>query len=310
MLDVHRLRLLRELRLRGTISAVAAALSYTPSAVSQQLAVLEKEAGVALLERVGRRVRLTRQGEILAGHADLIIDQLDEAEADLARSREEIAGRVRIAMFQSALHALLPEVLDRLAEAHPKLRVEVEERDPPRAAALLLTHDVDIALTEEYPGDPLALPAGLVSQDLCRDGMSIAVPRRIAADVERAWSGRTTIRDLAVLAGEPWVLDPKEMAPRTWVESLCLRAGFSPDIRYESVDVLSQLRLVESGHAVAVVPDLMWLVHQPKTALLPIPGRPLRRRVKTLVRRGSVGHPAVAAVREALLAAVPEALRP
>ena len=129
MLDVHRLRLLRELHLRGTISAVAEALSYTPSAISQQLAVLEKETGVALLERVGRRVRLTRQGEVLVGHAAIIIDQLDRAEADLAGSREEISGRVRITMFQSALHALLPDALERLAADHPRLRVEVEERE-------------------------------------------------------------------------------------------------------------------------------------------------------------------------------------
>lgn len=310
MLDVHRLRLLRELHLRGTISAVADALSYTPSAVSQQLAVLEREAGVPLLEPVGRRVRLTRQGEVLVGHADLIIDQLDQAEADLARSHDEIAGRVRVAMFQSAMHALLPDALESLADRHPRLRVEVQEREPTSAARLLLTHDVDIALGEEYPGRPLPRPAGVSYQDLCRDGMSIAVPPRLAAEVATAWSGRTTIRDLAVLADEPWILDPKDVPPRSWVEDLCLRAGFTPDIRYESVDVLSQLRMVESGHAIAVVPDLMWLVHQPKAALFPVPGKPLRRRVFSAVRRGSAGHPAIKALRAALLDAVPEALRP
>ncbi|WP_153504582.1 LysR family transcriptional regulator [Cumulibacter manganitolerans] len=309
MLDVHRLRLLRELRLRGTISAVAQALSYTPSAVSQQLAVLEREAGVPLLERVGRRVRLTRQGEVLVGHADIIMDQLDEAEADLARSRDEVSGRVRIAMFQSALHALLPDALEALQTAHPKLRVEVEEREPSIGAEMLLTHDVDLALREEYPGEPLPTPPGLSFQELCRDGMSVAVPPHLAGRVREAWSGRTTIRDLALLADQPWILDPKPESPRTWVENLCLRAGFMPDTRYESVDVLSQLRMVESGHAVAVVPDLMWLVHQPKAALFPIPGKPLRRRVVTAVRRGSAGHPAIRAVREALRASVPAELR-
>src|ERR1700759_3606475 len=130
MLDLRRLRLLRELAARGTIGAVAEALSYSPSAVSQQLAQLEREAGVPLLERVGRNVRLTGAAQTLGGHTDALLARLEAAEADLQAAAEQITGTLRVAAIQSAGLYLLAPALRRLGAEHPALRVEMSDLEP------------------------------------------------------------------------------------------------------------------------------------------------------------------------------------
>ena len=130
MLDLRRLRLLHELHARGTIAAVAEALRFTPSAVSQQLAVLEREAGVALLERAGRGVRLTDAALVLVGHADALLERAEQAEADLAAAAGRVAGRGRIASFQSAAFHLVVPALQALARDAPELRCELVEAEP------------------------------------------------------------------------------------------------------------------------------------------------------------------------------------
>ena len=152
MLDVHRLRLLRELDRRGTLAAVARALDYSPSAISQQLTQLEAETGVKLLEQAGRGVRLTAQARILVGHTDAILERLEEAEADLRASLTEVSGTLRVASFQSVLLALIPPALTLLAERYPKLRVEIEQQEARTAFAGLVARDFDVVLGEEYPG--------------------------------------------------------------------------------------------------------------------------------------------------------------
>ena len=152
MLDVRRLRLLVELRDRGTLAAVAEALSYSPSSVSQQLSQLEREAGVPLLVQVGRRVQLTPQAELLVAHARAVLDRLEEAEADVARSLTAVGGTVRIAVFQSAAHAVVPQALTILAAEHPALRVEITEREPELALFDVAARDFDLVVAEQYPG--------------------------------------------------------------------------------------------------------------------------------------------------------------
>jgi len=123
MYDLHRLRLLRELQLRGTLAAVAKALSYSPSSVSQQLSHLEAEVGVPLLEPVGRRVRLTPQAQILVRHVDAVLHQLELAESDVAASLTHLTGELRVATFQTAALALVPAALTAIRTAHPHLRM-------------------------------------------------------------------------------------------------------------------------------------------------------------------------------------------
>src|SRR3954468_8003062 len=176
MLDVRRLRLLRELSARGTVTAVAEALSYTPSAVSQQLAALERDAGVALLERVGRGVRLTDAGHRLVLHADAVIARLEAAEADLERSSGAVAGRIRIASFQTAAHALAIPALGALDASHPELQCELLQAEAEQALPALRLGDIDLVIAEEYAHAPRPRDPALEHRDLCLDALLIAVP--------------------------------------------------------------------------------------------------------------------------------------
>ncbi len=178
MLDLRRLRLLRELKQRGTIAAVADALQFTPSAVSQQLAMLERETGVRLLERAGRGVRLTDPALVLAEHADALLDRAAVAEADLAAAAGTVTGRARIAGFRSVvLHLALP-AMAALADDAPRLRCEVVEAEPEQALPALALGDVDLVLGDEWQHQPWRLPAGLARHDLFRDPGLAAPPRR------------------------------------------------------------------------------------------------------------------------------------
>ncbi|MGP3977797.1 LysR family transcriptional regulator [Streptomyces sp. 8N114] len=298
MFDLHRLRLLRELKHRGTLAAVAAALSYSPSSVSQQLSQLEREVGVQLLEPVGRRVRLTAQAEILVDHVEAVLERLERAEAELAGSLAEVSGTLRIASFQTAALALLPTALSLVREAHPNLRVHLTQAEPEEALPALLTHDFDMVLSEEYPGSPIPRPAELEQEDLCVDPVRLAHPALDASHTPR--------EALRSLAGSPWVMEPEGTPARHRAITLCRDAGFEPDVRFESSDLLLHLRLAERGHAAAMLPDLLWHGTGPTLPLHPLPEGRHCRKLITAVRRGGSHHPAVRAFRKALHEAVAE----
>ena len=296
MLDIRRLRLLHELRIRGTVAGVAAALSYSPSSVSQQLAALEREAGAVLLVKSGRRLQFTPQGELLARRAADILDALDSAEADVAGSSATVGGIVRVAVFQSAAHAILPGAIAALARDYPALRVEVTEREPERGLFEVSARDFDLAVAEQYPGSTRPLRADLDRTVLATDGIRLAT----AADRD----ARVRATSLADAAGLPWVLEPEGTVSRTWAVQLCRAAGFEPDVRFETADLVTHIRLVASGNAVGLLPDLVWAGARPDVALLPLPGAP-RRTIFTSARRSSASSPGVVAARRALAEAVP-----
>ncbi|MBO2455564.1 LysR family transcriptional regulator [Actinomadura barringtoniae] len=298
MLDLHRLRLLRELKYQGTLAAVAEALSYSPSSISQQLAVLEKEAGVRLLEPVGRRVRLTDQAEILVAHTEAVLERLERAEAELAASLTDITGVLRVAAFQTAALALVPSALTLLRRAHPRLRVQVTQTEPEAALPALQARDFDLVIAEEYPGNPHPRPAEIELDDLSHDEIRLAHPLDVPYE------------NLADLADHPWVMEPAGSASRHWATTLCRAAGFEPDVRYESSDLLLHLRLVEQGHAAAFLPDLVWAGRKASgVRLRELPPEQSRRLLSTAVRRGSGGHPAIRACREALIQTAETAVR-
>ncbi|MEU6117381.1 LysR substrate-binding domain-containing protein [Streptomyces sp. NPDC047117] len=300
MFDLHRLRLLRELKQRGTLAAVAAALSYAPSSVSQQLAQLEAEVGVRLLEPVGRRVRLTEQAEILVAHTEAVLERLERAEADIATSLADLTGTLRVASFQTAALALVPTTLDLLRDRHPHLRVHLTHMEPERALPALQARDFDLVLAEEYPGNPNPRPADLEQQDLFEDPLRLALP----AAADKASTADSPLAALRSLADHPWVMEPEDTAARHWAMTLCRNAGFEPDVRFETTDLLLHLRLVEQQHAAAFLPDLLWRGQQPAVPLRRLPRGRRARRVFTVVRRGRSRHPAILACREALLRAV------
>lgn len=296
--DLHRLRLLRELKHRGTLAAVATALSYSPSSVSQQLSQLETEVGVPLLEPVGRRVRLTPQAEILVAHTEAVLARLERAEADIATSLSGLTGTLRIASFQTAALALVPTALTLLREEHPALRVHVTQAEPEAALPALLARDFDLVVAEEYPGDPGPRPAELHQEDLRQDPLRLALPAPPDEAASPHMSGARSA--LLACAERPWVMEPHGSAARRWATTLCRTAGFEPDVRFESTDLLLHLRLVEQGHAVALLPDLVWGGRRPAARLVPLPPGQRARRLFTAVRAGRSTHPAVLACRQAL----------
>jgi len=223
---------------------VAEALSYSPSAVSQQLATLEKETGVRLLEPTGRRVRLTAQADLLVAHAEVLLEEMERAEAALARSMDQILGTVRVAAFQTAVLTLVPQALTRLEQEHPRLRVEVTELEPELALPALVAGEFDLVLGEEYPGHPLPRPRETERRDLLTDELWLVTPD--------AW----TERSLPRLATRPFVMEPVGTTAREWSTAACRRAGFEPDVRYTSTDLQIHLRLVEHGLAAGLLPDL------------------------------------------------------
>jgi DNA-binding transcriptional LysR family regulator len=292
MLDLRRLRLLRELARRGTIAAVAQALSYSPSAVSQQLAALEKEAGVRLLEPAGRRVRLTVQADLLVTHTEVLLEEMERAEAALARSLNQTAGTLRVAAFQTAVLALVPHALSQLTRQHPALRVEVTELDPELALPALVAGEFDLVLGEEYPGFPLSRPRETERLDLLTDELRLITPA--------SWSKRS----LPSLASHPFVMEPAGTTARQWATAACRQAGYEPDVRYTTTDLQIHLRLVESGLAAALLPDLSGAGDRHHVTAHRLHGRPSRQ-IFTTVRRGAAGHPNIQALTTALTADKP-----
>src|SRR5215831_15185022 len=184
MLDVRRLRLLLELAHRGTIAAVAEALAYTPSAVSQQLAALEREAGVPLLERTGRRVALTPAGVVLAGYAESVLAVLEEASAAVAATRDSLAGPLRIGAFPSAARVILPPALVALGRKHPGLELMVTELDPVDVPDALHSGALDVALTFVYDYVPATPDPALESEPLLDEVVYLAAADPAQASAE------------------------------------------------------------------------------------------------------------------------------
>ncbi|KQQ22177.1 LysR family transcriptional regulator [Rathayibacter caricis DSM 15933] len=287
MLDVRRLVLLREVAVRGTLAAAAEALAYSPSAVSQQLSVLERETGVELLRKVGRRVQLTPQAEILVEAAGEVLALLERAEAALAASGESVTGRVRVAVFQSAALALMPRALRFAAERFPEVRVEMVQREPEGALHETWAREFDLVVAEQYPGHSTSWLPGLVRADLTSDAIRLAVRRDSA------------VLRLADARDEAWVMEPRGTASRHFAEQLCRVAGFEPDVRFETADLQAQIRLAASGNAVALMPDLVWAGGEPDCRLLELPGAP-RRTIFTAQREAGLASPAVRVFRECL----------
>lgn len=298
MLDLKRLRMLRELHLRGTLADVASALQYSPSAVSQQLALLEKEAGAKLLRKVGRRVQLTPQAEILVAHTAEILETLERAEADISASLSTVTGTVKLAVFQSAALALLPNLLTAMAERFPEVRIEVVQREPETALYETWARDFDLVVAEQYPGHAAPLHPELDRLTLTTDAIRLAVPHQgVSGGMTRLLNG--PIRGIHDTARLPWVMEPHGAASRHWAEQTCRQAGFEPDVRFETADLQAQIRLIESGNAVGLMPDLMWTGRPPELTLLDLPDLP-RRTVFTSARFASRLRPAILACRESL----------
>lgn len=294
MLDVRRLRLLRELAHRGTIAAVAEAEAFTPSAVSQQLSALEREAGVPLLARSGRRVVLTPAGRTLVRHAELVLAQLERATAELDGARRGLSGSLRIGTFPSAGRAMVPAALAELARRHPGLEPMVVELDPALVADALRAGDLDVALVHEYDFAPVPAEPGIAVVPLCREAMYLAT----------ADPALTTVADCR---DEPWILAVAGTLCHRMTMHACHAAAFTPHARHHVDDFGTVLALVAAGQGVALVPQL-GLVDRPQGVTLT--RLPVGRHTGIAHRSGAEDHPAVRAFADALRAVVPDGLHP
>lgn len=300
MLEMKRLRLLWELSSRGTVATVADALRYTPSAVSQQLALLEREAGVELLRKSGRRLELTAAGDALVRETEVLLNGLERAEAMLHSVSSEITGTIRVAAFQTAVLALFPAALRRLRETAPQLRVELVQYEPETALSETWARSFDLVVAEQYPHHATRHFRGLDRVPLTTDRIQLALPAPGTGGDE--FDRVASIADAAAL---PWVMEPAGAATRHWAEQACRQAGFEPDVRFETADLQAHVRLIETGNAVALLPSLVH-TSAPRVRLVELAGAP-QRTLFTAAREASGGHPAISAVREALDVVVREA---
>ena len=284
MLDVRRLRLLCDLARLGTIAAVASAHTYTPSAVSQQLSALEREAGLPLLERTGRRVTLTAAGRVLVRHAETVLAALECTGAALAAVRTGVSGELRIGAFPSAIRTLLTPALVTLGERHAGLDLMVTELDPADVPAALLDRRLDVGLIQDYDVVPLDADPGLDSVPLLDEAVHLAV-----ATTDQA--------GLADVRHADWILATPGTLCHTATLQICRAAGFIPKARHRIDDFGAVLDLVAAGQGVAVVPQLAVGRAPAGVRLLPLP---TRRRTRVAFRAGAAAHPAVAAFLSAL----------
>jgi DNA-binding transcriptional LysR family regulator len=300
MLDLRRLRLLRELSERGTIAAVADALQYTPSAVSQQLAILEREAGVPLLERAGRGVRLTDPALVLVDHAAALLERAEVAEADLAAAAGTVAGRGRMSGFQSVtIHIALP-ALQALARDAPRLRCEFLEAEPEEGLPMLALGDLDLVFADEWQHQPRRLPDGVERHDLLTDPVHVILPAR-----HRLARRHREVIPMAELADEPWVTGQTALGWDLMTNRTCRElGGFDPDIRHRANDATIIVALVTRGLGVALLPELPLRSHGRAIAVRRIAEGPVTREIFAATRAADAARPST----QALLTAVRNAV--
>jgi molybdate transport repressor ModE-like protein len=247
MLDVKRMRILKEVADRGSFSAAAEALSYTQSAVSQQIAALEREAGTQLVTRGSRGIRLTEAGEALVKHADAILTRLADAEAELEAIAGLRGGRLRLAAFPTVGATLMPLAIAHFRKRHPDIELTVRQLEPEDSLPLLKCGELDIALTIEPSTHGES--EGLDTTHLLDDPMFAALP----LDHPVANKARVRLKDLK---DEAWIGTTDSCSCGTLVRNHCIRMGFEPRITFESDDYLAVQGLVAAGVGVALIPTL------------------------------------------------------
>jgi DNA-binding transcriptional LysR family regulator len=295
MLDLHRLRLLREFAERGTIAGTAAALGYTPSAVSQQLAALEREVGMALLDRTARSAELTDAGRRLASHAERILAQVEEAEVDITAAAQDPSGRVSVAAFPTAAAAFAP-ALARSLRAHPGLTLLLRQTQRGEGLRQVSSAEVDVALVDDWSGGLVGTESALLRfYPLVRDPLVLVVPRGhrladlgIPVDLRQL---RTASRWMAAPAGEP---------SRQAVDLLLAGVGGAPPVPWEFEGLGTILSLVARGIGIAAVPRLALAAGEARVVVRELPEGSPAREVYAVARAASVRRPSVAVILTAL----------
>jgi DNA-binding transcriptional LysR family regulator len=296
MIDAAGLRVMRAIAEEGSFTAAAAALGYTQPAISQMVRRLEQRTGTVLVERMGRNVRLTEAGEVLARHAGPVLAALDAAEEEVAAIAGLRSGRVRLMAFPSASATLVPRALALVKERFPDVSISFTEAEPPESIAALKAGDCDLAVAFSYEGTDVTRGEddldAFVTTPLLDDDVRLAVPRGHAvADQD--------VVDLADLSGDAWIAGCPRC--RGHLVQLADAAGFRPDVTYETEDYVAVMGLVAEGLGVALIPDLILRTVQ-HDDVVALPLRPASRRTIIAVTTPDLQRvPAVAATLAALV---------
>ena len=281
MIDPKRLRFLREVAERGTVTAAADALAYTPSAISQQLSVLEEEVGAKLLERQGRNVVLTPAGEVLLSHAPAIFDALERANTAVAEASGEVSGRVMVGALQSVMAVLIPDAFRNIADEYPQIDLGLMELGDNEAPRELRLGNLDIAIDQRYRHVPHRRHEELRRTVLLEEPLYLVVAKdspikRLAQASDALWVGPSPASDCGRAA-----------------HSICRSDGFEPTMKFESDDFGVALQLVEAMGAVAILPELALYRAGDALRYIKVDGT---RQIVSLTRREGEKRAAVAAV--------------
>ncbi|MEV5683177.1 MULTISPECIES: LysR family transcriptional regulator [unclassified Streptomyces] len=292
MLNLERLRTLDALARHGSVSGAAGGLHVTTSAVSQQMAKLEREVGQQLLARNGRGVRLTDAGRLLADHAARILSQVELAQSDIEAQRGEAVGEVRISAFPTAARGLLPATLAGLRADHPELKVRTTELEPEQGILAVFRGDVDLAVVLDWSNKRLPVPGGLTKAELLADAPDIAMPagHPLADRAEVA---------LADFAEDEWVSWPEGEFCYEWLMFTLRSEGIEPRIAHLAGEHHTQLALVNAGFGVCVAPRLGRGPVPDGVRLVPV-RQTVRRHIHVVWRTDADRRPSIRAAVEAL----------
>jgi DNA-binding transcriptional LysR family regulator len=297
MVDLRRLRALRAVADHGTLAAAADALHLTPSAISQQLAALEREIGHGLLEPSGRSVRLTAAAHVLLGHADALFAQLERMEGELAAQDATPRGEVRVGGFPTALAGLLAPAARPLRVAAPEVALRVTEAETEEAVALLRARDIDVMLGMECSAAPRRDDPRFHRRELLSDILDAVLT------ADHPLAGRARL-DLSALRDEDWVAPPVGWSCDEVFHAGCRAAGFSPRIAHRCGDWQAVMGLVAAGLGSSLVPRLAHTATPPGVTIVPLTGSAPQRHVFAACRSGAESAPAIRAVLDALAAVV------
>lgn len=287
MIDLRRLEILRELDRCKTVAATAVAVHLTPSAVSQQIASLAREAGTAMVEPDGRRIRLTAAAQILLAHAHAVFTHLEHAESELAAFRRGDAGTVRLGVFPSAISPIVMPALAVLSRTS-RVRVEIHEIADEGGTDALLARSADLNLTLSAMNALRGSADPRVGEEhLLADALDVCLPshHRLAADREV---------DLGDLAGDDWITSPPGSTCWQIAEAACSEAGFTPHIRHRVSEFAALTALVAAGFGVALLPRLAQHCAGNALAVRPARGTTPVRNVGVRYRSGTAGQPHIA----------------
>ncbi|RCG30028.1 LysR family transcriptional regulator [Sphaerisporangium album] len=293
MLDLRRLTLLCEFARRGSIAATAAALGYSASAVSQQLAALERETGTALIDRTSRSAELTDAGHRLVEHGERILAMVETAESDLSAHAATPSGRVVITAFPTAAIAFAP-VLARSLRRHTALTLRLRQSRSGRGMREVRSGEVDIALVDDWYGHTARVSDTLRVYPLLRDPLVLVVPRR------HPMADPSNPVDMRRLREEPWMATPDGEPSRLAVDRLLAEVGGAQPVTWEFEGLGTILGLVAKGIGIAAVPALALAAGVRGIAVRELPGEPITREVKAVVRGSSVNRPSIAATLRAV----------